>query len=356
MASQDWPKARGARSNPTPRFDCLSAEAVDDGWDLVEEERPAPGTTIHVERARSILTRNDSPDIPFDRSVNPYRGCGHGCVYCFARPSHAYLDLSPGLDFETRLTVKPDAAVLLEAALRKPGYRPAPIAFGTNTDPYQPIERDWQIMRGCLEMLATFHHPVMITTKGFLVTRDVDILGPMAAKGLAAVAVSVTTLDARLHGKLEPRASSPARRLEAIRRLSAEGVPTMVMAAPMIPRINDHELEDILAAASDAGATAAGFTLLRLPYEVKDLFAEWLDAHFPERAAHVLSLMAQQRGGRLNDPRFGKRMSGEGEHARLLANRFHVAVRKLGLTGGRVTLDCSRFKPPPRVGDQLRLF
>lgn len=356
MASQDWPKARGARSNPTPRFDRLSAEAVDDGWDLAEEEAPDPRTTIHVERARSILSRNDSPDIPFDRSVNPYRGCGHGCVYCFARPSHAYLDLSPGLDFETRLTAKPDAPALLEAALRKPGYRPAPIAFGTNTDPYQPIEREWRIMRGCLEVLAAFRHPVMITTKGFLVTRDLDILGPMAALGLAAVAVSVTTLDARLHGKLEPRASSPSRRLEAIRLLSGAGVPTMVMAAPMIPRINDHELEDILAAARDAGASSAGFTLLRLPYEVKDLFAEWLDAHFPERKSHVLSLMAQQRGGKLNDSRFGKRMSGEGEHARLLAQRFHAAVRKLGLENGRTELDCSKFTPPPRVGDQMRLF
>ncbi|ARJ68010.1 hypothetical protein WV31_04100 [Magnetospirillum sp. ME-1] len=356
MTPEDWPKARGARSNPTPRFDRLGAEAVDDGWALAEEERPDPRTTIHVERARNILTRNDSPDIPFDRSVNPYRGCGHGCVYCFARPSHAYLDLSPGLDFETKLSVKPDAPALLEAALRKPGYKPAPIAFGTNTDPYQPIERDWKIMRGCLEVLAAFAHPVMITTKGFLVTRDLDILGPMAAEGLAAVAVSVTTLDVRLHAKLEPRASSPARRLEAIRRLSAEGVPTMVMAAPMIPRLNDHELEDILAAARDAGATAAGFTLLRLPYEVKDLFAEWLDAHFPERAAHVLSLLTQQRGGKLNDPRFGKRMSGEGEHARLLAQRFHVALRRLGLENGRVALDSSRFTPPPRVGDQLRLF
>lgn len=356
MTPENWPKARGARSNPTPRFDRLRAEAADDGWDLAEEERPAPGTEVHVERARSILSRNTSPDIPFDRSVNPYRGCGHGCVYCFARPSHAYLDLSPGLDFETRLTVKPDAPALLEAALRKPGYRPAPVAFGTNTDPYQPIERDWRVMRGCIEVLAAFNHPLMITTKGFLITRDLDLLAPMAALGLVGVAVSVTTLDARLHGKLEPRASSPARRLEAIRRLSAAGVPTMVMAAPMIPRVNDHELEDILAAARDAGARGGGFTLLRLPYEVKDLFAEWLEAHFPDRKAHVLSLMAQSRGGRLNDSRFGKRMSGEGPHAQLLSRRFHVAATRLGLRADRPPLDCSRFRPPSRAGDQLTLW
>jgi DNA repair photolyase len=356
MSSQVWPKARGARSNPQNRFDRLRTQAVDDGWDLAQDETSAPGTQVEVERARSILTRNASPDIPFDRSVNPYRGCGHGCVYCFARPTHAYLDLSPGLDFETRLIAKPDAPALLEEALRKPGYTPAPIAFGTNTDPYQPIEREWGIMRGCLEVLAAFRHPVMITTKGFLVTRDLDILGPMAEAGLAMVAVSVTTLEARLHGRLEPRASSPSRRLEAIRLLSQAGIPTMVMAAPMIPRINDHELEDILAAARDCGARAAGFTLLRLPLEVKDLFADWLDAHYPDRKTHVLSLMEQQRGGRLNDSRFGKRMSGEGEHARLLAGRFHAAARKLGLGSDRMELDCSRFKPPPRVGDQLRLF
>lgn len=356
MKPEDWPKARGARSNPTPRFDQLAREEVDDGWDLSEDEEPAPGTTIHVERARSILTRNTSPDIPFDRSVNPYRGCGHGCVYCFARPTHAYLDLSPGLDFETKLTVKPDAPALLEAALRKPGYRPAPIAFGTNTDPYQPLERDWRIMRGCLEVLAAFDHPVMITTKGFLVTRDVDILAPMAARGLAAVAVSVTTLDTGLHRRLEPRASAPARRLEAIRLLSQAGIPTMVMAAPMIPRINDHELEDILAAAKAAGANGAGFTLLRLPHEVKDLFTEWLEVHFPDRKGHVLSLMAQQRGGRLNDSRFGSRMTGSGGHAELLAQRFHIAVRKLGLNIVRARLDCSRFRVPSRPGDQLILL
>lgn len=356
MRPETRPKARGALSNPTPRFDRLSAEAVDDGWDLTEEERPDPRTEVHVERARSILTRNASPDIPFDRSVNPYRGCGHGCIYCFARPTHAYLDLSPGLEFETKLTVKPDAPALLEAALRKPGYSPAPIAFGTNTDPYQPIEKEWRVMRGCLEVLDSFSHPVIITTKGFLVTRDLDLLESMAARGLAAVGISVTTLDARLHGKLEPRASSPARRLEAIRRLSSAGVPVAVLAAPMIPRINDHELEDILAAGKEAGASAASFTLLRLPHEVKDLFAEWLEVHFPDRKRHVLSLMEQQRAGRLNDSRFGKRMSGEGPHAQLLAQRFHAAVRKLGLTGERWKPDSSLFKPPPRVGDQLRLL
>ncbi|WP_156612555.1 PA0069 family radical SAM protein [Paramagnetospirillum marisnigri] len=354
--TESWPKARGARFNPATRFDRLRREAVDDGWAPDEDEPPAPPTILHVDATRSIITRNNSPDIPFDRSVNPYRGCGHGCVYCFARPSHAYLELSPGLDFETQLFVKPEAPRLLEAELRKPGYRAAVLAIGTNTDPYQPIERDHRIMRGCLDVLAAFNHPVSITTKGVLITRDIDLLAPMAAKGLVLAAISVTTLDARLHGLLEPRASSPARRLDTIRRLSQAGIPTMVMAAPMIPRVNDHELEHILEAAKAAGATAAAYTLLRLPREVKDLFADWLEAHFPDRKAHVLSLVADQRGGMLNESRFGARFSGTGEHAALLSQRFRVALTKLGLNGARLSLDASRFRVPPRAGDQLSLF
>ena len=356
MNPTDWPKARGARFNPKPRFDRQEREAFDDGWDLDEDAPPAPATTLHFDKTKTIITRNDSPDIPFDRSINPYRGCAHGCVYCFARPSHAYLDLSPGLDFETQLFVKPDAPRLLEAELRNPRYRPAVMAIGTNTDPYQPIEHEHRIMRGCLEVLAAFNHPVAIVTKSHLVTRDIDILGPMASKGLASVAVSVTTLSRDMHRKLEPRAATPGKRLEAIAQLAEAGIPTMAMAAPMIPRINDHELEDILAAAKQAGAQSAAYILLRLPYEVKDLFADWLGVHFPDRAQHVLSLVSQQRHGKLYDATFGKRFVGSGPHAELLAQRFRIAQKKLGLDVARTKLDTSRFAIPPTIGDQLKLF
>jgi DNA repair photolyase len=277
-------------------------------------------------------------------------------VYCFARPSHAYLDLSPGLDFETQLFVKPDAPQLLEAELRHPNYRPAVMAIGTNTDPYQPIERQYRIMRDCLEVLAAFNHPIAIVTKSHLVSRDIDILAPMAAKGLAAVAISVTTLSRDLHRILEPRAATPSKRLEAIRLLSEAGIPTSVMAAPMIPRINDHELEDILASAKNAGANSAAYILMRLPYEVKDLFADWLAVHFPDRARHVLSLVTQLRGGKLNDATFGKRFVGTGAHAELLRQRFHIAQRKLDLKNIGSQLDVSLFTVPPTVGDQLKLF
>lgn len=356
MNPAEWPKARGARSNPKPRFDRQAREAFDDGWDLDEDLPPAPATVIHVDKSKSIITRNSSPDVLFDRSINPYRGCAHGCVYCFARPSHAYLDLSAGLDFETQLFVKPDAPRLLEAELRNRRYRPGIMAIGTNTDPYQPIEREHRIMRGCLEVLADFNHPVAIVTKSHLVTRDIDILAPMAAKGLASVAVSVTTLNRDLHRKLEPRAAIPAKRLEAIRLLSEAGIPTTVMAAPMIPRINDHELEDILAAAKDAGAQSAAYILVRLPHEVKDLFAEWLKAHFPDRAQHVLSLLIQQRQGKLYNAAYGKRFVGSGPHAELLAQRFLIAQKKLGLDHVEHHLDTSQFKIPPTIGDQLGLF
>ncbi len=354
------PKARGARSNPKSRFQRQERVAIDDGWDLDSDPdtdpAPDPATVIHVDKTKSIITYNSSPDIPFDRSINPYRGCAHGCIYCFARPGHGYLDLSSGLDFETQLFVKPDAPTLLAAELRHPRYRPATLAIGANTDPYQPLERQYGIMRGCLEVLAAFNHPVAIVTKSHLVTRDIDILAAMAAKGLASVAVSVTSLSRELHHKLEPRAALPRLRLDAIRQLAQAGIPTTVLAAPMIPRINDHELEDILAAARHAGATRAAYILLRLPHEVKDLFAEWLRAHFPDRALHVLSLVSQQRDGKLNQSDFGKRFVGSGPHADLLRQRFHIAHGKLGFATECAGLDSSQFAAPPAKGDQLRLF
>jgi DNA repair photolyase len=348
---------RGAVSNPDGRFEHHRREAFDDGWDLPEEELPPPRTEVALDSSRTIVTRNDSPDVPFDRSINPYRGCEHGCIYCFARPSHSYLGLSPGLDFETKLFAKPDAATLLDKELRNPRYRPAVIAIGTNTDPYQPIEREHGIMRGCLEVLAAFRHPVAITTKSHLVTRDIDLLAPMAAEGLAAVAVSVTTLDRDLCRALEPRAAIPAKRLDAIRALSAAGIPVTMMVAPVIPRVTDHELEHILAAGRAAGANAASYTLLRLPYEVKDLMAEWLRVHVPDRADHVLSLVAQHRGGKLYDSTRGTRHTGTGLHAELLAQRFRIACKRLGFTPrGFALLDTGKFRPPPKTGDQLALF
>lgn len=348
---------RGALANPPNRYDRLAGEACDDGWDLGEDEAAAPRTEVAVDSTRTIITRNKSPDVPFDRSINPYRGCEHGCIYCYARPTHAYLGLSPGLDFETRLLAKPDAARLLERELSHPRYRPAVIAIGTNTDPYQPVERSRRIMRQCLEVLAAFNHPVMITTKGALVTRDLDILGPMAARGLAAVNVSVTTLDRDLCRLLEPRAAPPRVRLDAIRQLAGAGIPVTVMAAPMIPALTDHELEAILAAARDAGASAAVTLLLRLPGEVADLFRQWLETHVPGRAAHVLGLLGQARGGQVNDSRWRSRFTGEGPLAALLSRRFHLACQRLGLRAARgVELDCRQFRPPPRAGDQLALF
>jgi len=353
-------------------------EAEDDGWGTLEpatpedegnsgdgnggDDRdgwgppPSPRTRVEVDASRSILSRNTSPDLPFDRSINLYRGCEHGCAYCYARPTHAYLGLSPGLDFETRLFMKPDAASQLDATLRKPGYRPAPIAIGTNTDPYQPIERRLELMRRVLEVLSAFNHPVTITTKSAMVERDVDLLGSMAARGLAAVALSITTLDRDLARKLEPRASPPQARLRAVRTLRAAGVPVSVMAAPMIPALNDHELERILEAAAGAGATQADYILVRLPHEVEGLFREWLDAHVPDRARRVMSRIAATRDGAASSSRFHERMRGTGEDAHLLAQRFAVATRRLGLAKRGYALDSSRFAPPPRAGDQLTLF
>ncbi len=349
-------KTRGSLSNPSPRTERYSSQRTSDGWDLPEDDLPAPRTSVSLDASRSIITRNDSPDVVFDRSINPYRGCEHGCVYCFARPSHAWLGLSPGLDFETRLLAKPDAPRLLEAELRRKSYDPAPIAIGTNTDPYQPIERERRIMRGILEVLEEHGHPVLITTKGALVARDVDILARMAARGLAQVGISVTTLDRDLARSLEPRASVPAKRLDAIRVLSGAGVPVTVMAAPVVPLVTDPELERILAAGAEAGACHAAYILLRLPREVAELMEEWLRHHMPGKAGHVLSLIRQSREGKLYDAQWQTRFKGTGTWADLIRQRFHLAARKLGLDRPPPALDCSQFRLPLRPGDQMTLF
>lgn len=348
-------KARAAASNAEGRFERHARETFADGWDMAEEERPLP-TQVTLERPRSALVYNTSPDLPFDRSVNPYRGCEHGCIYCFARPTHAYLGLSPGLDFETRLVARPGIAAVLDGELRARRYRPATIAIGTNTDPYQPCDAEHRLMRALLQVLADHRHPVAITTKGTLVERDIDLLAPMAAQGLVAVGVSLTTLDAGLSRRLEPRAPAPARRLETIRRLAAAGIPVRAMIAPVIPGLTDHELEPLLQAARDAGATAARIIPLRLPLEVAGLFRAWLARHEPGRAAHVLNRVREMHGGRDYDPDFGTRMTGQGLWADLLARRFTIAARRLGLDAPQPPLRCDLFRPPPRKGDQLDLF
>ncbi|MEO8307799.1 MAG: PA0069 family radical SAM protein [Pseudomonadota bacterium] len=338
-------KGRGALSNPSNRFSSAHSEHVDDGWH--QDELPESiATEIRVDASRSIIARNESPDIPYDQSINPYRGCEHGCVFCYARPSHAYLDLSPGVDFETRLLYKPDAAALLRQELARPGYKCRQIMLGSNTDPYQPIERQLGVTRSILEVLAQARHPVAITTRSTLILRDLDLLGSMAAQGLASVYISITTFDADLKRKLEPRSAASPARLHVIRELTASGVPVGVMAAPIIPAINDSELEAILERAAAAGATRAGYTLLRLPYEVKDLFREWLAQHMPDRAAHVMSLIQAARGGKDNDPQFGSRMRGSGAWAQLLRARFHLARRRLGLNPDRdLQLHTELFRP-----------
>jgi DNA repair photolyase len=348
-------KGRGAVSNRPGRFEPHGRAKVDDGWYL-DDDLPPLRTALTPDATRTIIARNRSPDVPFDRSINPYRGCEHGCIYCFARPTHAFLGLSPGLDFETRLLFKPEAAKLLDAELRDPKYRCDVIAMGTNTDPYQPVERGLEITRRILEVLAVFNHPVGIVTKSALVVRDLDILAPMAAKGLAQVCVSVTTLDKDLARTMEPRAAAPERRLATIRALAAAGVPTGVMAAPMIPALNDGELETILERARDAGAALAGFTLLRVPLEIAELFREWLEAHYPKRAKRVFALLRETHGGKLYDSAFGKRARGTGEYAKLLERRFEVATRRLGLNARRFDLDTTQFRPPPAAGQQLALF
>ncbi|MDB5651579.1 MAG: Radical domain protein [Hyphomicrobiales bacterium] len=352
---EDRRRGRGVLSNPSGRFETERREEVDDGWGALGE-LPAFKTEITHERPKTIITRNESPDISFDRSINPYRGCEHGCVYCFARPTHAYMGLSPGLDFETRLFVKDGAAELLERELSAPNYQPKTIAIGTNTDPYQPIEKHHRIMRSVLEVLARFDHPVGIVTKSALVTRDIDLLAPMAAKGLAKVALSITTLDRKLARTMEPRAASPDKRLEAIRLLSEAGIPTSVLVAPIIPAVTDAEIETILNRAHAMGAREAGYVMLRLPLEVEDLFSEWLLAHFPDKYRHVLSLVRSMREGKAYDSAWGKRMTGTGPYAWMTGRRFEIACDKLGLNKERRKLRVDLFTRPKRSGEQLSLF
>jgi DNA repair photolyase len=348
---------RGAQSNTSGRYEAEARVAFDDGWQSLEE-LPVFETSVGIDAARKVITRNDSPDISFDRSINPYRGCEHGCVYCFARPTHAYLGLSPGLDFESKLFMKPDAPELLERELSAARYTPRTIAIGTNTDPYQPIERRYEIMRRILDVLERAGHPVGILTKSNLITRDIDILSRMAARNLAKVAVSVTTLDPKLARTMEPRAPTPPRRLEALRQLAAAGIPTSVMVAPIVPAINDAEIERILDAGKAAGVEGAGYVLLRLPLEVRDLFKEWLMANFPDRYRHVFALIRQMRGGKDYDAQWGKRMTGSGPYAWMIGRRFEQACARLGLNVKKTRLTTEHFNPPHRrsEADQLSLF
>ena len=348
-------RGRGAQSNASGRYEPLARVAFDDGWQSFDELPPFK-TTVTFDSTRKIITRNDSPDVSFDRSINPYRGCEHGCIYCFARPTHAYLGLSPGLDFETKLLAKPDAAKLLERELSAPGYVPRTIAIGTNTDPYQPIEREHQIMRRILEVLDRCGHPVGIVTKSALVLRDLDILARMAQRDLVKVALSVTTLDARLARVMEPRAATPPRRLQALRQLTAAGVPSSVMVAPVIPALNDAEIERILDAAAAVGVREAGYVLLRLPLEVRDLFREWLMANFPDRYRHVFKLIRESRGGKDYDSSWNTRMTGTGPVAWMIGRRFELACEKLGFNKTRMRLTTDHFCPPWRAAEQLSLF
>jgi DNA repair photolyase len=349
-------KGRGATLNPEGRFESVRREPFDDGWDVPLPGEPArPRTTVTLETAKSLIQRNDSPDVPFNLSINPYRGCEHGCVYCYARPSHAYLELSPGLDFETRLFAKVNAADVLREELARPGYRCEPITIGANTDPYQPIEREWQVTRKVLEVLGECGHPCSIVTKNALVERDLDLLAPMAGKNLVQVFVSVTTLDHELARKMEPRASAPTRRIETLRNLSAAGVPVGVMVAPVVPVLTDSGIESVLEAAARAGAKSAGYTLMRLPWELKELFKDWLQHNFPLKADHVMSRVRQMRKGKESDPKFGTRHTGEGLLAELLEKRFDIACQRLGLNRERRKLDTTRFKPPAPPG-QMELF
>ena len=348
-------RGRGAQSNASGRYEPIARERFDDGWQALEELPPFK-TTVTIDATRKIITRNDSPDISFDRSINPYRGCEHGCIYCFARPTHAYLGLSPGLDFESKLFAKPDAARLLERELSDPKYSPRTIAIGTNTDPYQPIDKQYQIMRRILEVLERFGHPVGIVTKSALVLRDLDILSRMAKRNLAKVALSVTTLDPKLARVMEPRASTPSKRLDALRHLSDAGVPTTVMVAPVIPAINDAEIERILDSAAAVGVKEAGYVLLRLPLEVRDLFREWLMANFPDRYRHVFKLVRDMRGGKDYDSSWGERQTGSGPMAWMIGRRFEAACEKLNLNKARNKLTTDHFSPPKQEAAQLTLF
>jgi DNA repair photolyase len=349
-------RGRGAQSNASGRYESQAHETFDDGWTSDDIPTAPTRTTMTAETARTIITRNDSPDVGFDRSINPYRGCEHGCIYCYARSAHAYVGLSPGLDFESRLFFKPWAAELLTKELGKASYKPAVIHIGGNTDPYQPQERTLRVTRQILEVLLAHRHPVSIITKSALIERDVDLLGPMGQAGLARAASSITTLDRDLARVMEPRAATPERRLAALRALTRAGVPTVVMFAPVIPGLNDHEMETVLRRSAEAGAVGAGYVVLRLPLEIKDLFREWLISKRPERAERVMSLVRQMRGGRDYDAKWGQRMKGEGPIAELLGRRFEIARRRFGLDGERLPLDTTQFKSVAKAGDQLDLF
>ena len=351
----DRRRGRGAGLNMSGRFEPRTRETFDDGWQTIEELPPFK-TEVQVEKPRAVITRNESPDISFDRSINPYRGCEHGCIYCFARPTHAYMGLSAGLDFESKLFAKPDAPRLLERELARPDYKVRPIAIGTNTDPYQPIEKEWRIMREILEVLKAANHPVMIVTKSAMVTRDIDLLAPMAEKGLARVGISVTTLDRKLARTMEPRASTPTKRLEAIRLISEAGIPAGVLVAPIIPALNDHEIERVLDSAKTAGASEASYVLLRLPLEVSPLFRDWLLRNYPDRYRHVMSLIRSMRGGKDYDAEFGKRMKGSGPYAWQIGRRFELAAKRLGLNLTRRQLRGDLFVPPLGMGVQLSLL
>ena len=351
----DRRRGRAAGVNPSGRYEPITRHVFDDGWSSLEELPPFK-TEVQIEKPRTIITRNTSPDISFDRSINPYRGCEHGCVYCFARPTHAYMGMSPGLDFESRLFAKPDAARLLERELAKPGYEPKTIAIGTNTDPYQPIERQWRIMREVLEVLEAHNHPVGIVTKSALVMRDIDILSRMAEKGLAKVALSITTLDPKLCRVMEPRASTPPKRLEAIRALTDAGIPTSVMVAPVIPALTDQEVERILESAEAAGAREAGYIILRLPLEVAPVFKDWLLRHYPDRYRHVVSLIRSMRDGKDYDAEWGKRMKGAGPYAWQIGRRFEIAAKRLSLNAEKRKLRSDLFTAPRGPGEQLMLL
>ena len=349
-------RGRGARSNAGGRYESQSREAFDDGWTPDDIEPTRLTTTVTAEKAKVIITHNDSPDVGFSASINPYRGCEHGCIYCYARPAHAYMGLSPGLDFESKLFFKPGAAALLERELSRPSYVPEVIHIGGNTDPYQPLERRLRVTRGVLEVLARFNHPFSIITKSALVLRDLDILAPMAERNLVRVAVSITTLDRKLARSMEPRAATPDKRLAAVKGLSDAGVPVIVMFAPSIPGLNDHEMEAVLERAAAAGARGAGYVALRLPMEIADLFQEWLASDHPDRASRVMSLIRQMRGGKTYDAQWGKRMKGEGPLAALMSRRFATAKARYGLTMTREPMDLSQFRIPPQSGGQIDLF
>lgn len=348
-------KGRAAQSNRPGRFERFDRDRIDDGWSQ-EDTQPTLRTDVSIERPRKVITRNTSPDLSFDRSINPYRGCEHGCIYCFARPTHAYLGLSPGLDFETRLIARPEASDILAKELRAKSYKPRLIAIGTNTDPYQPIEKEHQIMRRILKVLNDFNHPVGIVTKGTLIERDIDIIEEMATKGLVRVGISLTTLDASVSRKMEPRVPSPKRRLQTIQRLSDAGVQVRLMASPVVPGLTDHELEALLEAGAEAGAIAASWILLRLPREVAPLFKEWVEAEFPNHANKILGKVRESHGGKDYDAEWGKRLRGEGHYAQLISHRFKLACRRLGLQNDLPPLRADLFQVPSQAGDQLSLF